>query len=328
MFYCEIEEKQCLFQQGDNASSYFIVDHGSLEIIINNDVKRVVKEGEGFGELALIFNAPRSASVRAAEKCGLWAIDRNTFRKAVEEMSSKQCKENRKFMENVNFFQNLTVEQKDSIASVLTTQKFKKGEYIVVEGDPASSFYVIKSGEVAVLKGDKEIRKMEKGDSFGEQALYYNTVRSCSVRADGEVRCLALGREVLTKILGAQIQVITFKNIMKWAFEKNKALMKLTQIQIEKVIELMEIVQVKKGDLVMNKNEVCQKFLILLEGTMEMVKEGIGIKKLILDRKMEAKMLLSLRECHLGRIIYRRNHARKSRKNSILKLIWLDSQKI
>jgi cGMP-dependent protein kinase len=271
MFYCEVEPEQFIFQQGDNASSYFIVDHGSLNIIINNEIKRTVKDGEGFGELALLFNAPRSASVKALEHCGLWGIDRNTFRKAVEEMSSKQCKENRKFMENVNFFQNLTIEQKDSIASVLTTQKFKKGEFIVAEGDPASSFYVIKSGEVAVLKGEKEIRKMVKGDSFGEQALYYNTVRSCSVRADGEVRCLALGREVLTKILGAQIQVITFKNIMKWAFEKNKSLMKLTQIQIEKLLELMEIVQVKKGEVISSKNEVCQKFIIVLEGSLETV---------------------------------------------------------
>ena len=271
MFYCEIEAEQFIFQQGDNASSYFIVDHGSLAIIINNDVKKTVKEGEGFGELALIFNAPRSASVKALEKCGLWGIDRNTFRKAVEEMSSKQCKENRKFMENVNFFQNLTNEQKDSIAGVLTTQKFKKGENIVVEGDPASSFYVIKSGEVTVLKGDKDIRKMSKGDSFGEQALYYNTVRSCSVRADGEVRCLALGREVLTKILGAQIQVITFKNIMKWAFEKNRSLMKLTHIQIEIVIELMEIVQHKKGEIIFKKDEVCQKFIVVLEGSLENV---------------------------------------------------------
>ena len=38
-------------------------------------------------------------------------------------------------------------------------------------------------GTVQVLKGGKEIRKMLKGDSFGEQALYYNTVRMATVRA-------------------------------------------------------------------------------------------------------------------------------------------------
>ena len=77
----------------------------------------------------------------------------------------------------------MTAEQKDSIAGALITQKFNKGENIVNEGDPASSFYIIKDGTVVVLKDAKEIRKMVKGDSFGEQALYYNTVRTATVKA-------------------------------------------------------------------------------------------------------------------------------------------------
>jgi cGMP-dependent protein kinase len=36
----------------------------------------------------------------------------------------------------------------------------------------ANSYYIIKSGIISILKGGKEIRKMEAGDSFGEQALY------------------------------------------------------------------------------------------------------------------------------------------------------------
>ena len=38
----------------------------------------------------------------------------------------------------------MTSEQKDSIASVLITQKFSKGQNIIIEGDPGSSFYIIK----------------------------------------------------------------------------------------------------------------------------------------------------------------------------------------
>jgi len=84
---------------------------------------------------------------------------------------------------------------------------------IVQEGDPASSFYIIKEGTVTVMKGDKDIRKLSKGDSFGEQALYYNTVRQMSVRAEDEVKCLALGRDTLTKILGDQVHAVTFRNL-------------------------------------------------------------------------------------------------------------------
>lgn len=73
-------------------------------MIVNGKVKRELKQGDGFGELALLYNAPRSASVKALEKCQLWGIDRNTFRKAVEEMITKEYEENRKFMEVVRFF--------------------------------------------------------------------------------------------------------------------------------------------------------------------------------------------------------------------------------
>lgn len=175
------------------------IERGTLEVIVNEKPKRELRTGDGFGELALLYNAPRSASVRTLENCELWGIDRNTFRRAVEEMITKEYEENRKFIEAVRFFSKLlrdgrslspyylldamTSEQKDAVASVLITLKFAKGQSIVNEGDPASSFYIIKEGSVVVLKGNKEVRKMVKGDSFGEQALYYNTVRGATVKA-------------------------------------------------------------------------------------------------------------------------------------------------
>jgi cGMP-dependent protein kinase len=98
----------------------------------------------------------------------------------------------------------------------------------VSEGDPASSYYIIKEGVVSILKQGKEIRKMKEFDSFGEQALYYNSVRGCTVRALGQVKCLALGRDALTSILGDQVQTIVFRNIQKWAFDKSSILNKFT----------------------------------------------------------------------------------------------------
>ena len=39
--------------------------------------------GQGFGELALMYNTPRAATVKAAGPCTLWCIDRATFRSIV-----------------------------------------------------------------------------------------------------------------------------------------------------------------------------------------------------------------------------------------------------
>lgn len=184
MFYCQVNEKEYIFEQGDDANSFFIagkkkflnftifpllIESGKLEVYIETKFIRELKRGDGFGELALLYSAPRSASIKAVESCKLWGIDRETFKKAVKEITTKAHKENRSFIENVKFFrklisksffekiifflENLTSEQKDAISHVLINQKFFPNQNIVNEGDQASSFYII----MEVLKFTKKI---------------------------------------------------------------------------------------------------------------------------------------------------------------------------
>ena len=63
-----------------------------------------MKGGESFGELALLYNSPRSATVRAIEETYMWCIDRITFRKALQENVEKNFEDNKKFIEKVPFF--------------------------------------------------------------------------------------------------------------------------------------------------------------------------------------------------------------------------------
>ena len=104
MFHCEVPANEYIFKQGGNASSYFILEKGSLEVYVNEKLVRTLKPGDGFGELALLYGAPRSASIKATETSQLWGIDRHTFRKAIEEMTAKEYEENRKFIDAVKFF--------------------------------------------------------------------------------------------------------------------------------------------------------------------------------------------------------------------------------
>jgi len=160
MFFCETEVDEFIFRQNDDASCFFIIEKGTCQVIINEQVKKKLNSGEGFGDLALLYNSSRTASIQALEKMKLWGIDRISFKKAVEEVSIKDYETNRAFIENIKFFSkkgltqisiriyeflgNLTNEQKDGIASVLITLKFNKDQNIVCEGDPGSSFYIIK----------------------------------------------------------------------------------------------------------------------------------------------------------------------------------------
>jgi len=67
MFYCEVKAGDHVFKQGDDATSFFILEKGKMDVIVNNVKRRELKLGEGFGELALLYNAPRSASILAVE---------------------------------------------------------------------------------------------------------------------------------------------------------------------------------------------------------------------------------------------------------------------
>lgn len=109
MFYCEAAKDDFIFNQNDNASSFFIIEKGKCQVIINEQNKRILSVGDGFGDLALLYNSPRSGSIKAMETSLLWGIDRGTFRMAIEDMSTKQTEINRKFIEDIKFFSKETL---------------------------------------------------------------------------------------------------------------------------------------------------------------------------------------------------------------------------
>ncbi len=85
-------EGQYLMKQNSPASSFFILHEGKLTVEINGVIKRHIEAGEGFGELALLYSAPRSASIKAIKSSFLWYIDRETFRNALATMITKNYK--------------------------------------------------------------------------------------------------------------------------------------------------------------------------------------------------------------------------------------------
>ena len=99
MFFTKIKENDFVFEQNQPGESFFILSiiihphinifiaKGSVQVIIDSDIKKTLHQGANFGELALLYNAPRSATIKSIGKCELWGIDRETFKKVVREMA-------------------------------------------------------------------------------------------------------------------------------------------------------------------------------------------------------------------------------------------------
>ena len=105
-FYCSQKADEFIIKQGDDAQYFFIIDNGAVNIEVNGAQKRELKRGDGFGELALMYNSPRSASCKAKENSHFWCLDRQTFKQQLQALVSEEYEQNRSFIEKTAFFRN------------------------------------------------------------------------------------------------------------------------------------------------------------------------------------------------------------------------------
>ena len=94
---------------------------------------KVYESGDSFGELALLYNAPRAATIKSIEDGILFALDRETFNHIVKDASANKRTRYEDFLSKVEILESMDPYERSKIADALKPMKFKKGEYIVKE---------------------------------------------------------------------------------------------------------------------------------------------------------------------------------------------------
>jgi cGMP-dependent protein kinase 1 len=257
-----------VFKEGDmDAQTFYVISKGKVAVEISNVKKAFLGEWHSFGELALLYSCPRSASILAEENCEFWCLDRYNFKSSLEKVSMIEYEENRKFLEKTSMFKYLSPEQKDHLTRLVTTQKFEPGEDIVRKGDMASSYYIIKEGVVACMQDENTIvRHLYSGDTFGEQALYFKSQRMLTVKAVEVTKVIAVARDKIASILGGQIQEIVTKSFLRWRFLQHQTYSQLASIDREKIIELFIYKVCKKGDQILKAGSKIRKVVVIIKG--------------------------------------------------------------
>ncbi|TVY86563.1 cAMP-dependent protein kinase regulatory subunit [Lachnellula willkommii] len=203
--------------QGDEGDFFYVVEKGSFEVYVNPSGSlqpgpeglgtrvATIEEGGSFGELALMYNAPRAATVMSAEAGStLWALDRITFRRILMDSTFQRRRLYESFLEEVKILSTLTKYERSKIADALETQKFPAGTTIIKEGDAGEAFYLLESGEAEAFKNgvEKAVKQYRKGDYFGELALLNDAPRAASVTSKTEVKVATLGKDGFQRLLG------------------------------------------------------------------------------------------------------------------------------
>lgn len=82
---------ESVITQGEQGDVLYLIESGNLDCYKTFKKEegpkhlKVYNPGESFGELALLYNAPRAATIIAKTECITWALDRETFNNIVKE---------------------------------------------------------------------------------------------------------------------------------------------------------------------------------------------------------------------------------------------------
>jgi hypothetical protein len=72
-----------VIRQGDLGDRFYVIADGQFEVVRDGRLATTLQRGEGFGEIALMYEVPRTAAVRAVADSRLYALDRKAFLLAV-----------------------------------------------------------------------------------------------------------------------------------------------------------------------------------------------------------------------------------------------------
>jgi cAMP-dependent protein kinase regulator len=206
-----IQKGERVIKQGDSGDFMFVIESGALDCLITKDGAEVVvktcEAGDAFGELALLYNAPRAASVQAKDRSVCWKLDRETFNHIVKDAAQKKRDRYMDFFKQVPLLNAVDAYGRSQVADALKPKDVTKGTEIITQGSEGQEFYIIEEGMCKAIKKqdgqpDKEL-ELKAGDYFGELALLNNEPRAASVFAESDkVRLLALDRKAFNRLLG------------------------------------------------------------------------------------------------------------------------------
>ncbi|BAF08473.1 protein phosphatase 2C and cyclic nucleotide-binding/kinase domain-containing protein isoform X2 [Oryza sativa Japonica Group] len=230
----EVKAGDIVVQQGGEGECFYVVGSGEFEVLAiqEEDGKEVTKvlhrytadKLSSFGELALMYNKPLQASVRAVTTGTLWALKREDFRGIL--MSEFSNIPSLKLLRSVELFTRLTMLQLSQLADSLVEVTFGDGQMIVDKNDDASSLYIIQRGRVKlklaadqvnsdawdllssqtkVAQSSREdgnyVFEIDEGGHFGEWALFGETIAFTAMSV-GDVTCSTIAKEKFDSIIG------------------------------------------------------------------------------------------------------------------------------
>ncbi|MCQ2819885.1 MAG: cyclic nucleotide-binding domain-containing protein [archaeon] len=217
-----------VIKQGDDGDCLYIVETGELDCtktFNKEEGEKFLKKyvpGEAFGELALLYNAPRAANIKANTQCLLWSLDRSTFNNIVKDAAQKKREKYEEFFKSVEILSTVDPYERMQICDAVKTSTFQKGDYIIKEGEMGDVFFILEEGEAIATKTlepgkpSVEIKRYKPGEYFGERSLIKGEPRYANIEVVSDfAKVISLDRGSFKRLLGP-IEPLLQRNMEKY----------------------------------------------------------------------------------------------------------------
>jgi ABC-type lipoprotein export system ATPase subunit len=201
-----------IIRQGETGDKFYILLEGKADVLINAPGRGQVlvdqlRPGSYFGEMALLGNGIRAATVKAASdsEAKVIALDKAAFNDLVSD--SRLLREElariidqRATADQVQLLAAMKQDDLTALAARPKRRSCAPGEVIIRSGEMGESFFIIEDGAVDILVSNSEgqevkVNQLQRGQYFGEMALLGNRRRTATVRVSpaGPARLIEFG---------------------------------------------------------------------------------------------------------------------------------------
>lgn len=272
--------------EGGAEQYFYVIESGSFDFLVDGKSKTSRSGNKGshpyFGELALLYDAPRSATAvctkggSKGKGATLWAIDRYTFRFVVARHCQKMRKEFKSAVRRIPLLKdNLTSAQTDLLTEAMQLVRVKAGQRILKKGEQGNVCYFIKEGEVECTKiGDTSLGSIVIGPEsyFGERALLTDEPRAADVTAKSACVLMALDRNAFIELLGP-LRAVMDENMKTRVMQAVPILSQFSDSQRTKMVEKFKLIKFGNGDVIVKEGDEGDRFYIVRSGSVTVERE-------------------------------------------------------
>jgi CRP-like cAMP-binding protein len=192
---------ETVIQKDTRGDALFVVHEGHLDCTLDESMpgEFKIRQGTAFGELGLLYDAPRSATVTAVCDCVLWVLSRRDFQVVMRETHAQKIAKYAEILSKIPYLSTIVDQlHMDVIAGVVEELSLLEAEDVCVAGEDAGLLFIVFDGECEVTADGEETVHKNPGDWLGEEQLEKGIVASSTMTVTSSVAIvLVLDRHAL-----------------------------------------------------------------------------------------------------------------------------------